>query len=303
MPDISATHNPGARQRDGAEGTHLSIGAMLRRDVHPSKLLAHAQAHADQFDELWVVEDLPFAGGIAQAAAVLAQNPAVTIGHGIAPAPFRNPVALAMEWATLAEAFPGRFRAGLGHGVHHWMASIGTRSASPLSRLRETTEALVSLLDGETVSCDGDYVKLDNIRLQFPPSIVPPLFLGVSGPKSLQLSGELAAGTILGEGHGPAEIEAARGHIAIGAERAGRDPSDHQVTVYVGCLVGTQEEMAPRNPDAAVGWEAINADPEGVAASLTELIEIGITSIVVVPMGLDVDQQLDRIATEVLPLL
>ncbi len=279
------------------------VGTMLRRDVPPAQLLEHAARHAGSFDELWVVEDLPYAGGISQAASVLAQNPDVIVGHGIAPAPFRNAAALAMEWATLAEMFPGRFLAGLGHGVHHWMTSIGARAPSPLRRLREFTVAVSALLAGGTVSTSGDYVQLDDITLEFPPAVPPPLLLGVSGPKSLQLSGELAAGSVLSEAHGPEEVAAARRHFAIGAERSGRDLAHHQLTVYAGCHLGTPAEMAPRNPDAPVGWEAVSDDPATVASTLQELVDTDLTSLVVVPMALDVDRQLDRIVDEVLPQL
>ena len=110
-----------------------TVGAVIRRDIPPSKVIEHARSVQHGFDELWVIEDLPFAGGISQAAAVLGATDTVSVGHGIAPAPFRNPAALAMEWATLAGMFPGRLIGGLGHGVQEWMGQIGDRVASPLT--------------------------------------------------------------------------------------------------------------------------------------------------------------------------
>ncbi len=65
------------------------------------------------------------------AATVLQATERVVVGHGIAPAPFRNPAALAMEWATLATLHPGRFAAGLGHGVP--TRSCSSRSAATLT--------------------------------------------------------------------------------------------------------------------------------------------------------------------------
>ena len=115
-----------------------SIGAMILRTVPPEDEIAHALALASLVDELWIVEDLPFAGGISQAAAILEATSSVdtppVVGHGIAPAPFRNPVTLAMEWATLARMYPGRVHGGVGHGVQEWMHQIGPALASPIAR-------------------------------------------------------------------------------------------------------------------------------------------------------------------------
>ena len=110
---------------------------MIRRDIPPSVVPEHARRIQERFDELWVVEDLPYAGGISHAAAVLDATTNVVVGHGIAPAPFRNPVARAMEWATPAELHPRRFAGGIRHGIQGWMGQIDGQVESPLTLLRE----------------------------------------------------------------------------------------------------------------------------------------------------------------------
>ncbi len=279
------------------------FGAMLKREVPPSELIAHARRHQAHFDELWIVEDLPFAGGISQAAAVLASTEDVAVGHGIAPAPFRNSACLAMEWATLAEMFPDRFIAGLGHGVQSWMGDIGARPASPLTLLKETHEAVVGLLAGERVDMAGEYVTVSDRQLEFAPALPPAVSLGVLGPRSLELSGAIAAGTILPEGHGPEQVSAARVHIATGASRTGRKVEDHHLTVFASFHVGGPDTMAPRNPEAPTMWEAIGGDADTVATKLAGLVDAGVESIVLVALGLDIDAQLDLAATEILPAL
>ena len=117
--------------------TRTSVGAMIRRDIPPSVVPEHARRIQERFDELWVVEDLPYAGGISHAAAVLDATTNVVVGHGIAPAPFRNPVARAMEWATPAELHPRRFAGGIRHGIQGWMGQIDGQVESPLTLLRE----------------------------------------------------------------------------------------------------------------------------------------------------------------------
>ena len=279
------------------------FGAMLKREVPPAELITHARRHQTHFDELWIVEDLPFAGGIAQAAAVLASTDDVAIGHGIAPAPFRNTACLAMEWAALAEMFPGRFIAGLGHGVQSWMGDIGARPASPLTLLRETHDAVVRLLDGEHLSIAGEYVTLSDQQLEFAPAQPPVVSLGVHGPRSLELSGSIAAGTILPEGHGPEQIANARAHLAAGASLQRRNVEDHQLTVFVSFHVGGPDTMAPRNPEAPTMWEATGDDADAVATKLASLVDAGVDSIVLVSLGLDIDAQLELAATEIVPTL
>ena len=279
------------------------IGVMLKREVPPSDLIAHARRHRHGFDELWVVEDLPYAGGISQAAAVLASTADVVVGHGIAPAPFRNPAALAMEWATLAEMFPGRFVAGIGHGVQSWMDDVGARARSPLTLLEETHAAVTGLLAGQHVDVDGEYVRLRDVALAHPPTHAPRVSLGVTGPRSLALAGAVAAGTILAEGHGPAQIAGAREHLAAGAARAGRSIADHDLTVFAAIHVGDPAAMAPRNPEAPTTWEAIGDDPDVVARQLATLVDAGADSIVLNCLGADLDDQLRLVATEVLPAL
>ena len=276
---------------------------MLKREVSPADLVAHARRHQRGFDELWVVEDLPYAGGISQTAAVLASTDDVIVGHGIAPAPFRNAAALAMEWATLAEMFPRRLSAGLGHGVQAWMGDIGVRPPSPLTLLREVHGAVTGLLAGERVDAVGDYVSIDGQRLEFPPSSIPPVSLGVTGPRSLELSGEIASGTILPEGHGPDQIAVARTHISTGAARTGRRVEDHAITVFASFHVGGPDTMAPRNPEAPTMWEAIGDDPSAVATQLQQLVDTGVDSVVLVSLANDLDAQLELAAEEILPAL
>jgi len=279
-----------------------SIGAMIRRDVPPVEAPAHAQRIQGGFDELWVVEDLPFAGGISQVAAVLDATTDVIVGHGIAPAPFRNPVTLAMEWATLAELHPGRFSAGIGHGVQEWMGQIGARVESPLTLLRESVEAVRRLLAGETVSVDGRYVQIDDITLEFPPGIPPLVSTGVSGPRSLRLSGAVAAGTILPEMNGPIEISAAREFIAEGQAEAGII-GHHRLTVFGAFYVGDLEDLPEQDLGGKGAWAAIATRPDEAAGQLQSLIDAGADALILVPIGRKPADQLQLAAEEIVPAL
>ena len=281
-----------------------TLGAVIRRDIPPAKVIEHVRSVQAGFEELWIIEDLPFAGGISQLAAVLAATDSVAVGHGIAPAPFRNPAALAMEWATLAEIFPGRVIGGLGHGVQEWMGQIGDRVNSPLTLLEETIVAVRRLLAGELVDMAGRYVQLDGVRLEYSPRQVPMVLAGVRGPKSLQLSGAVADGTVLPEGWGPDDILKARRHIEEGRTMVGRT-DHHHITVFAGFYAGPMAGIAGDNPDAAVeyDWDAVSEDVDEVTAKLQTLIDAGVDSIALLPFGQDVTEQLQLAASQIVPQL
>src|SRR6516164_4229123 len=106
--------------------TDPRIGVMFDRSWDPAGLPAFArEVEALRVDDLWVVEDLGWNGGISAAAVALGATERLREGLGIAPAPLRSPALLAMEIATLARVFPGRMVAGVGHGVREWMRQVG----------------------------------------------------------------------------------------------------------------------------------------------------------------------------------
>ncbi len=278
---------------------------MIRRNVPPEDVVGLARDLAPLVDELWLVEDLGWAGGIAQVAAVLAATADVRVGHGVAPAPFRNAAALAMEWGALARAHPGRLHAGLGHGVPEWMDQVGSSPRSRLTLLREVATATRRLLAGETVTVAGDHVQLADVGLVFPPSRVPPVSLGVSGPRSLRLSGEVADGTVLAEGTGPTELRAARTAIDAGRAMAGVT-APHRLTVFVASWCGDPAAAPPAPEAVGEDWTATGATPAEVAGRLRDLVDAGADALVLVPFGDRVADQVDQVALaaqEVLPLV
>ncbi|MBK3633989.1 LLM class flavin-dependent oxidoreductase [Streptomyces sp. MBT97] len=214
--------------------TNVRVGVMYDRDWAPEELPGFAR-RAEQLgvDDLWVVEDLGWNGGVSAAAVALGATQRLRVGIGIAPAPLRSPALLAMELATLARVFPGRLVAGVGHGVREWMESAGVAPGSPLALLEETITSVRALLRGERVELDGREVRLDGVKLVHPPAEVPPVVAGVVRPRSLELSGRVADGTLVAEGHGPRDLETTRELTAKGGAGAG-----HTLTVLSFACVG-----------------------------------------------------------------
>lgn len=211
------------------------IGVMIPPGFEPENLvMAARRIEAAGFAELWIAEDCGYDGGFTTAATALSSVDSLRVGMAIAPSLVRNPVFLAMEIATLCRLYPNRFLPGIGHGWPPWMESVGAKVASPLTALEEVVEATRLLLRGEPVTLEGVYVKLRNARLIHPPVYSPPIFLGVSQMKSLQLSGRIADGTILSEGTSPEYVSRALNAINTGQGGHGQ-PRQHRITVISWC--------------------------------------------------------------------
>jgi alkanesulfonate monooxygenase SsuD/methylene tetrahydromethanopterin reductase-like flavin-dependent oxidoreductase (luciferase family) len=265
-----------------------TLAAIFTPDQPPERLAAMARAaEAGGLDELWVWEDCFKESGIATATAVLATTSHVNVAIGLLPVPLRNVALTAMEIATVARLFPGRLTVGIGHGVQDWMGQVGARVESPMTLLREYTVALNTLLRGETVTTHGRYVHLDNVALDWPPEVVPPLLVGGMRPRTVSLAGELAGGVIIPGGNSPADVRAALGHFREGraARPDGASGGREEVVVFV-----------------AVPADGRAAD---VAATVREYAEAGATCIAAFT-GEDGSEQepfVRLLAGEVKPLL
>lgn len=237
-----------------------AIGVMFRREQHPATLIDYARrVEAMGFDQLWVVEDCFYLGGIAQAAVALAATSHITVGVGINPAVARNPAFLAMEYATLASAFPGRFVGGIGHGFGGWMEQVGAKPASWLRSIEEITTSVRRILRGEEVTVHGAYVNLDAVRLNAALDVVPAVLLGVMAEKSVRLAGACADGLVLAEGSSPDYVRWARAQMMTARVEAGRGDGG-SVVVFADCRV---DETNPEGVRARIRDQVAESNASG----------------------------------------
>ncbi len=139
----------------------------------------------------------------------------VTFGPRVINPMTRHPSVAASGAATLAEMAPGRVMLGIGSGdsaVHN----AGVRPAR-MVEMREYTDAVRQMLANGIAEYQGETTKLT-----WGPAEVP-VYVAASGPKTLELAGEVADGVIIQTGLLPEVIEDSLACIRRGAERAGRD--------------------------------------------------------------------------------
>ncbi|WP_419998728.1 LLM class flavin-dependent oxidoreductase [Streptomyces boninensis] len=286
------------------------LGATFRPQYPPEKLREVVRAAEDAgLEELWLWEDCFLESGLATASAALAWSDRLRVGVGLAPVPLRNVALTAMETATLDRLFPGRFQLGVGHGVQDWMGQVGARAQSPLTLLREYLDALRALLAGEEVSREGRYVRLDKVKLDWPPADPTRVYAGGTGPKTLKLTGEAADGTILDADLTVDRVRTAVTLINEAREAAGR-PGPHHFTVYAHAATGPdaterlRRELATwgHDPSADLG---IAGDAADFAKGIERLVAAGADTVVLQPTADDPDPAgfMRFVAEEVRPLV
>lgn len=310
------------------------VGVVFPAHADVAELPAFARrAEAAGYDALWVVEDCFLAGGLTAAATALAVTEHLRVGVGLMPALMRNPALAAMEIATLGRLHPGRFAAALGHGVAAWMEQIGIGTNRRLTALREVTDAVRALLDGEEVDVHGARVSLAGVQLEHPPDRRPRLLIGTTGPKGFAVGAEAADGILLPEGCGPAFVAEAVGQTRALAGRAGRPEPGAAVYTWARLEADPERLHAaarPRiehwldgghypGPVRAAGGEDRIRDPASLPALVEELVvggdaracargierrlRAGASEVALAPIGGDAMDQIEVLGAEVLPLV
>jgi alkanesulfonate monooxygenase SsuD/methylene tetrahydromethanopterin reductase-like flavin-dependent oxidoreductase (luciferase family) len=248
--------------------------------VPPERLISGAiTADEGGFDELWLAEDYFFTGGISAASLVLAATKQVRVGLGIVSAVVRHPAVLAMEVATLSRVHPGRLIAGLGLGVPGWIRQMDLYPPSALAAMREALTGVRRLLAGEELTEEGRVFSFDKVALTYPEETPTPLHMGVSGPKMLHLSGEVADGTIMSVASSHEYVQFARERIDAGRAAGGRT-DDHRLTVFALYSVDHDRAAAREAVKAPLAFYKSNGpntltDVHGSSDLLADMIERG----------------------------
>jgi alkanesulfonate monooxygenase SsuD/methylene tetrahydromethanopterin reductase-like flavin-dependent oxidoreductase (luciferase family) len=154
--------------------------------------------------------------------------------------------ALATQAATVAQFAHGQFVLGLGtggYGPNFW-SSVGLPNR-PIAVMRDYVTTLRQMLAGETVTYEGVAVQLQRVSLGLDEVPECPVYLGALGPQMVTLAGEVADGVLLNWAT-PERIAESRRLVGVGAAKAGRDPSEVTITMYIRVCVDDDVAAARR---------------------------------------------------------
>jgi 5,10-methylenetetrahydromethanopterin reductase len=168
--------------------------------------------------------------------------------------PFTRHVSvLAGGLQSAEELAPGRVQCVIGTGYTS-AHTIGRRPAT-LAEMRQAIVEIRALLNGESIGFHGT-----SGRLQFAAKRPIPVLMSASGPKSLELAGEVADGVMLLVGFTPGIVSAALERLEAGAKRSGRRLEDLEIiwAVRTGTAETTDEARRQARP-IAVHWGLLHA--------------------------------------------
>ncbi len=215
-------------------------GGMTANDVVECTKLAERRG----FESAWMLEGH---GGDAFAilAACALSTKKIRLGTSIVSVFVRSAPTIALGAATVDALSNGRFTLGLGtsHRVQV-EPEHGLVYEKPVARMQETVEVVRGLLQNSKISYKGKiFPKIDYDFWFKPFRTNTPIYISAVFPKMVELCGQIADGTIaiwntVERSRGIGEI------LKSSAEKAGRKPSDVELTALIPTCVSEDSEAA-----------------------------------------------------------
>lgn len=154
----------------------------------------------------------------------------------------RSPGIIASAMATLGAISGWRVILGMGVGGYRMLNSLGMKTwDKPLTAIKEATEIIRRLLNGEQVTYDGQVFKTNQAKILVSVQSKIPIYLAAFGLKMSQLAGRIADGVFISNvgKHTSLQIE----KIKQGAEAVGKDLSDVHVALGVVFYISDDERQ------------------------------------------------------------
>ncbi|HEY7649349.1 MAG TPA: LLM class flavin-dependent oxidoreductase [Methylomirabilota bacterium] len=182
----------------------------------------------------------------------------------------RHASVLASAIQTVEELAPGRVKFVIGTG--YTSASTIGRKPATLAEMRACITTVKQLLAGEPVDFGGTRGRLGYVsgrRI--------PVLMAASGPKAIEVAGEIADGVLLLVGFNRGIVERALEYLERGARRAGRRLEDLEIiwAARTGTAATTAEARRQARP-IAVHWGVLRwgghwLEPAGVQLPKLEI--------------------------------
>jgi 5,10-methylenetetrahydromethanopterin reductase len=168
----------------------------------------------------------------------------ILLGTGVVAMWARTPVTTAMAAATVQDLSGGRMVLGIGAGSPTGLGGSTGAEARPLRLIEEFVRVVREAASGEPVTegTVGDPFH----AVGFAASLAGdpfPVWLAALGDRMAALAGRIGDGVLL-NWCPPERVASARAVVHEAASRAGRDPSDVPIAVYVRACLGVEEQHA-----------------------------------------------------------
>jgi 5,10-methylenetetrahydromethanopterin reductase len=246
MTTTSQTTNPQAFNPK----TGKARVAIYLQDAHRIREgMEYAQyAESKGFEAVWQAESRLVREATVPMAAFASVTKTIKVGSGVVDCWSRNPARLAATFSTLDDLAPGRVILGIGAWWDPLAQKVGISRAKPLRAMREIVLNVRALLNNETVTFDGEFVKFDGIELDYVyqdrRAKDVPIYIGATGMQMMELTGEIADGVVLNYLVSPDYNKQAIEALTAGADKAGRKIADIDRPQLVVCSVHEDRKTA-----------------------------------------------------------
>ena len=224
--------------------------ALYLQDAHPLADCIRYAKYAEErgFEAVWQAESRLVRDAVVPMAAYAAVTSRIKVGSGVINNWTRNIGLLAATFLTLDDLAPNRIVCGIGAWWDPLARNVGIERKKPLAAMRETIEIFRRLLGMENVTFEGEFhqvhgIELDVIHGRREPRNVP-VFIGATGDKMLELTGEIADGCLLNYCVPPSYNDRALELLEKGAARAGRKLEDIDRPQLIVCSVDRDRNRA-----------------------------------------------------------
>jgi 5,10-methylenetetrahydromethanopterin reductase len=224
--------------------------ALYLQDAHSLQegieLVQYAESRG--FEAVWQAESRLVRDAIVPMAAFAATTKKIKIASGVINNWTRNIGLLASTFLTLDDLAEDRIICGIGAWWDPLAQKVGITRRKPLLAMRETVETMRRLLNMERVTFHGEFHHVDDIVLDVvhgrtTPRNVP-IYIGATGMKMMELTGEIADGACLNYLVHPKYNLEALDALERGAKLAGRSIDDIDRPQLVICSVDHDRERA-----------------------------------------------------------
>jgi alkanesulfonate monooxygenase SsuD/methylene tetrahydromethanopterin reductase-like flavin-dependent oxidoreductase (luciferase family) len=285
------------------------------------------------FESIWVGDSLihkPRLEAITMLAALATHTSKVRLGTiCMASFPVRDPVLLAIQWASLDQISKGRSLLGvcIGGGHEGELRAFGVKRAERVGRMKEGIELLRQIWSDEPLIHRGRYYTLENYNIVPKPlQKPPPIWIAVS-PDREQAGDEvvdqamrrvaLLADGYITMGVTAAEMEKRLRVIEETAAETGKDLSKFEVAIHGMVNINDDKQAAYAQskdyfnhyygptypPESLIKVWLAHGSPRDCACLIQEWVDMGITTPVLRFTAKDQLEQVRRFTDEVLPLL
>ncbi|MCZ7573621.1 MAG: LLM class flavin-dependent oxidoreductase [Ardenticatenaceae bacterium] len=231
--------------------------AVTLQGVEPPDVFQHQVRELEGlgFSQLWVTDSSLHARYVYAYLTLAALNSErLLLGTGVTNPFTRHPGMTINAIATVDEISRGRMILGIGAGD----SPTSELGYAPARRrdLAEMVSAARRLFSGEILSHNDSTYRWTNAQLHYRYRDQVPVYMAGSGPRMLELAGEIADGVIAQCGLFPAAVDLACEHIATGAQRAGRSLDDIDLWIMACGTISEDRRQALDGSRAMAAWFA-----------------------------------------------